>query len=82
MNKKTDRIDPAEMSEIELCVDSAQRTLEGFAQLVAISLEEQPRETLASLLADLMHWCDARQIDFKRGLEEARQIYRDELNDM
>ncbi len=58
----------------------AKCALDSFAKLTnsTAELRAETREVLTDLLADLMHYCDARQVDFASALERARRHYVEE----
>ena len=69
----------------------AELAVASFASVTGLygDLEGDPETVLSDLLADLMHWCDARKnsgclvqtIDFGFALKRARNHYRDESAD-
>ena len=44
----------------------------------AITTGTDEEDALSDLLADLMHWCDRRQVPFDRELARARDHYEAE----
>ena len=58
----------------------AKCALDSFAMLTnsTAELRAETREVLTDLLADLMHYCDAQQVDFASTLERARRHYVEE----
>ena len=39
-------------------------------------------DAVSDLLADLMHWCDRRKLDFDKELDRARSHYDEETEDI
>lgn len=59
---------------------TAEQALQVYAKLVGD--EREPEETqVTDLLADLMHFCNGRGVDFEEALASARHHYDEEVEE-
>lgn len=52
-----------------------------FTLYTGQNLELEPDDVVADFLADLMHWCDAHEIDFEAAREMGAFHHEDEVNE-
>jgi hypothetical protein len=59
----------------------AEQGLQAFADQVHMSLNDELEDIVADFLSDLMHFCDARNLDFNALLLRAADYYDSEVKE-